>query len=446
MGPPAVPRYAILFKIFFWDDFIARRLAALLERRVVGEVWVVVDDTHGFVSGVTHDRVFRTREDDIIRLGLPDEPHGNLHWYNADYQLLAFSRAHADYAYYVMMEHDAAMPRALDAMLERVGGGGVDLVAHPLSDPVREWPWTPSLLEFWPVEKILNQLLAISVFSRRAVAYLWERRLAHAVDFARGTIREWPYCEGYVPTLLHEAGFSLAPLSDFGDTSRHDWWPPHHESELAAIPDGAFAHPVLAGKRYVASMLRFPPPETWLQDGSFLRAKLDRETPATVVPALVEAFMRRGDIPALVALRQAVADLGWHDCAFALEPLIDPARVAGETRPFAGVTHSVSTTRDQETPPETGCAWHMADLGRACWIREIRLRGPAGPLAFSVWHSANGRGWSLLARRESGTDGQPLVLAVPDGLLARFLRIEWEGPADPAPYALDIAGVVPDEE
>ncbi len=75
-----VAPYAVLFKIHYWDNSIARRITELQARCAAGELWVVVDDTNGYVEDVRHTRVFRTTEADMLRLGMPDYPKGRLNW------------------------------------------------------------------------------------------------------------------------------------------------------------------------------------------------------------------------------------------------------------------------------------------------------------------------------------------------------------------------------
>src|ERR1700722_8474571 len=441
MTPGPVPRYAVLFKTYFWDDFAARRFAALDERCAAGDLWVVVDDTRGFVPGISHDKVFRPRAPDFARLGLPDFPVGNPHWYNVDYQLLAFQEAHGDYPYYVMVEHDAVVLRDLDSRRRDVPDQHGVFVAMPGREPVRPWGWRPTLLGSWAEDSILYFLLNIAIFSHRAVEHLARRRRIDTARFASKELPFWPFCEGHVPTIMADAGFSIVPLDAFGSTDHMDWWPPYHESDLAGFPENSFAHPVLTGRRYVDSLLRYAPPEAWFQPASRLRAKLDQEAPELVVTALIEHFMIKEDIDALIALRRAVDDLGWHDCAFPLEPLVRPSRVAGDARELSEGSVGARRASRFWSDPSAPDPWRMVDLGGASWITAVSVRDHgANPL--SIWHSTDGRRWEMLERHTAGLpEDRPFVVECPEGLVARFVRVELRGLADPVRIGVVVLGM-----
>jgi hypothetical protein len=218
MAADRPPRYAVLFKTYFWDDFIARRLAALAARCAAADLWVVIDNTQGPVGGVMHDRILRTRETDMHRLGLPGYPEGQLNWYNLDYQLLAFHQAHPDYPFYFMTEHDAVVQTDVDALMVEVAARQIDFIAAPNRTPIEEWGWVETLKEIWLRDRILKQLLNISAFAQRAVEYLLMQRRSFSERFNTGELRAWPNNEGFVPSILRDAGFSLETLAHFGSS------------------------------------------------------------------------------------------------------------------------------------------------------------------------------------------------------------------------------------
>jgi hypothetical protein len=314
LNSDATPR-AVLFKTHFWDDFVARRFEALKSKCPGSDLWIIIDETSGPAGDIPHDKVFRTRDSDMYALGLPRQPGVNLNWYNVDYPLLAFHEAHAEYAFYIMVEYDAAVLRDLDSLGAEALNREIDLIAFTSGQPVEKWSWTKTLEALWPLDQIRSQLLCVAGFSERAVAHLMRTRREHAARDARGELRYWPFCEGFVPTALHAAGFKLESLTSFGATDYYNWWPPYHESELPEVPEPAFMHPVLNGERYVRSLLRFGNvAETWLTEPeSPFTLKLDLEPPAVVVPALIDALVRDENRAGLIALRQAVDQRGWSD-------------------------------------------------------------------------------------------------------------------------------------
>ncbi|HEY1931646.1 MAG TPA: hypothetical protein VGG99_06535 [Acetobacteraceae bacterium] len=311
-------RWAVLFKTHFWDDFVARRFEALKSKCPASDIWIYVDETSGLAGEIPHDKVFRTRDSDMYALGFPRQPVYNINWYNVDYPLLAFHESHAEYAFYIMVEFDAAVLLDLDNLAVEALSRGIDLIAFPSSQPVAEWSWSRTLVALWPLDQIRSQLLCVAGLSERAVAHLMTTRREHAARDARGELQYWPFSEGLVPTALHAAGFKLESLTSFGATDYYDWWPPYHESELGDVPEPAFMHPVLCGERYVRSLLQFENlAEVWLTESqSPLTLKVNLEPPAVVVPALIEALVRDGNWVGLTTLRQAIDDRGWHNPDF----------------------------------------------------------------------------------------------------------------------------------
>ena len=85
---------------------------------------------------------------------------------------------------------------------------------------------------------------------------LFERRVSLSRELAEGTIRRWPFCEGYIPTELALRGFKLAELSELGSTDLYDWAPAAAEEDLPRLQEHTFVHPVLDAKRYVQAMMK----------------------------------------------------------------------------------------------------------------------------------------------------------------------------------------------
>ncbi len=282
-----------------------------------------------------------------------------------------------------------------------------------------------------------------------------------ATRFATGELPTWPQSEGFVASALRDGGFRLDVLDSLGSTACLDWWPPYHESELPTLAREAFIHPVLSGPRYVESMLRYPPPESWFDPTSPLRRKLDLETPELVVPGLVRSLTARGSVAGMIALRQAVDDFGWHECAFDLDdrlrPFAEPGPPVNLALGCCAYQSSASPWSHAATPADDAALavsgtvtgdygfhtqkelqpWWQVDLGRPCIVREIRVFNRLTAESqranhLSIWRSGNGRNWSLVHRHVSdvpfgGADGNPLIVSCGDGAAARFIRVELNG-------------------
>ena len=271
-------RYALLFKAHSWDGFATRQLARAVAAAPSADVWVVTDDTRGPVGPVPHPLVFRVTEAMALARGYAGGTTGaSLFWYCTDYLHAMFQEAHPGYAHYVAVEHDVGVDVDLDAMVSRMAAEGIDYVGTPLRTPAEDWPWRRRHLAVYPAADLRTDLYCLSAFSRRAVESLRARRLAMSVAFARGDVAYWPSGEAFVPTEVALAGLRTETLGAFADLSRYDWWPPVHEDDLAALPRGAVAHPVLTGAAYVRSALRSEPrPLDILRPSSALRRRLSR--------------------------------------------------------------------------------------------------------------------------------------------------------------------------
>jgi len=281
------PRYAVIFRTHFWDDFADRQFKRLEGQVRSGDAYVLVDETRGHVAGIPTDRVFRLTDRQVIEAGYVDAGEGAVQWYSGDVPLYLFAAAHPDYDYYLQLEYDANIQTDLDSLIARLAAEKIDVVAMTEPSPDAEWPWLPTCLEVYPREEILHQLICISAFSSHALEQLSKARLAQAERYRAGDLKTWPYCEGFVPTESVRAGLKLCELSLLGTVASYDSWPPMLESRLPQVRGQAFVHPVLDGDRYVASLLKWNPGFKELAlPLSWLHRKLWRLGPAGYLKAL----------------------------------------------------------------------------------------------------------------------------------------------------------------
>lgn len=295
----AAPRCAVIFRIHFWDDFAQRQFDRLLAMADGTDVFVLVDETNGAVR-VPHDRVVRVTEGGLLAMGLARAGEGNLLWFNGDYPLYRFAELHPDYDYYLQLEYDVIVNRPIAAMIGAMAAGGVDYVGLTKGEPAADWFWLDTMLQAYPRAAIRKQLICLCAFSAAALRHLWQTRLAHSAAPSAA----WPFCEGFIPTELAQAGFVCAELSAFGDVTAYDHWPPYLERDGAAMTDHAFVHPVLDQPRYVASMHKYHIGlRGYLNPGSQFHRKLRRLAPMDYIRALAAsfAFKARRNIAAAAA-------------------------------------------------------------------------------------------------------------------------------------------------
>ena len=252
-----LPRYAVIFRTHFWDAFATRQLARLIEKTRSGDVFVLVDESNGPVAGIPHDKVVRLTKAQVLAHGFADAGEGNLLWFNGDYPLYVFRGLHGDYDYYLQLEYDVVFNLDLDALMRRIAADRVDFVGLTKGEPVSEWLWAASCLEAYAERDLRHQLICASVFSAAALDRLAARRLAQSDDYRAGRLRQWPMCEGFIPTEIALGGLKSGELSRYGGTDAYNHWPPFAEADLPTLTAATFVHPVLDQQRYIDSVLKY---------------------------------------------------------------------------------------------------------------------------------------------------------------------------------------------
>jgi hypothetical protein len=288
-------RYAVLMKVHYWDAFAERRLRHLCSKVGIGDVYVFVDETQGPIGQIAHDRVIRATESDMEKLELLLHPQGKLFWYNVDYPLYYFYLDNNSYDYFLMCEHDAVLNIDVDEFVQMAAAHLIDYVGFPLREAFSSWPHANTSNGVYPEYFTLhNWLSCISLFSRRSVEFLLERRQILTRSYKAGSIKTWPFNEVFIPTEMQNNDFLVRMLGDFGKAEKYDWWPPIHEDDLPSLQNQAFLHPVLDERRYVASCLRYSGSlRTYLSPESQLRRLLDRASSISSIPAVLKELTRR---------------------------------------------------------------------------------------------------------------------------------------------------------
>lgn len=284
-------RYAVLLKVHYWDDFVERRFQHLLRQVRTGDVYVFVDETHGPVGQIPHDRVIRATEREVEKLDILLHPPGKVFWYNSDYPLYFLLQENDSYDYYLMCEYDTVFNVDIDDFVSAAASKGVDYVGSPLANKLH---WTETCEGVYPDSTILyNWLNAISLHSKRSLEFLFQRRKSLTLRYKAGEIANWPYSEPFIPTEMHNNGFVVSKLGDYGKVENYDWWPPSHEKDLPLLQDQDFLHPILDEQKYVASCLRYARLQSYFWPNGQLRRLLGRTSPSSAMPAfLVEVFRR----------------------------------------------------------------------------------------------------------------------------------------------------------
>jgi hypothetical protein len=91
------PRYAVVFRTHFWDEFCDRQLDRLRARVGSGDIYVMVDQTRGPVKGIPTEKVYPVTDQAILDAGFVAAGEGSLQWYSGDVPLYLFRSAYPDY-------------------------------------------------------------------------------------------------------------------------------------------------------------------------------------------------------------------------------------------------------------------------------------------------------------------------------------------------------------
>jgi hypothetical protein len=439
------PTYAVLFRCHFWDDFCTRQLERLKQRCETGDVFVVVDETQGPVSAITHseDRILRVTGAAAEALGLAHIGDAAAFWYNADYPLHLFTRRYPDYRYYLMIEFDAVVNVGLDGLIARLDADGVDFVGEPIPVPTLTWPWLYTCEGWYAPEDIRKWLTCISVFSHRAAPTLFQRRVRASARVRAGEATVMPFCEAAVGTELHLAGFRLTPLHELGSTRCYGTFPPRPEEDLPLLAEESFLHPILDRRRFAAKLMS----ETTdipalLNEDNPTRGSLGNAAMAWALPLIHHHLYRIGDDAgcrrALDQLR-LYADSDWlrflgldaSNIAFG-KPAAQSSRSDWSLRPHDAAGAVVG-------PPSGAFSFHTLLEERPWWAVDLlsphsvsrvlvfnRLEIPNRANGLELYVSIDGRHWYLAGRHEGtpfgGWDGRPLDIAV--DRMIRFVRLE----------------------
>ena len=284
---------ATVFRTHFWDGFAQRQFDRLLAVSGGTDVIVLVDETRGPVA-VPHDRVVRVTEELLLAMGLPRAGEGNLLWFNGDYPLYALRRQCPDYGYYFQLEYDVVINRPIASLIAEVEAAAADYVGLTKGEAVQDWFWRDSCAGVYRLDQLRHQLICVSLFSGAALDHLFERRLSQGRALEEGRQASWPFCEGFVPTELALAGFVCRELSEFGDTSAYDHWPPYLEADAGLLAGHTFVHPVLDQRRYVDSLHKYRIGLAgYLNPASLFHRKLRRLPARQYLPVLTRSFMTK---------------------------------------------------------------------------------------------------------------------------------------------------------
>ncbi len=288
------PRYAVLFRTHFWNGYVQRQFDRLAKQVGAGDLFVMVDDTNGVVQGIPHDRVFRLTEKTATDAGLPRAGEGNMLWYNGDYPLYPFLAEHPDYDYYLQLEYDVVLNFPADTLIRQASAEKADFIGLTKGDPVPKWHWRYTCADVYDMAEVSYKLICLSLFSRRALEVLRDRRLELARRLEREPRMQWPFCEAFISTEIERQGLKTLDLANVCDTGTYDHWPPYLETELPKLATRPLIHPVLDESKYTESLLKYKIGLSgYLNPASLYHRKLRKLPAKSYLAALFTSFMNK---------------------------------------------------------------------------------------------------------------------------------------------------------
>jgi hypothetical protein len=209
--------YIAAFRTYGWDATIDELAARFFRACPSGHHIVLADESRGVVPMPKKYRKLSHSEDTGNRLGLPAYPAGRSLWYNVDYGLYFLYEAMPAFDHYVSSESDLAVNLSLEPMLRFAFEEKIDLITHRVKPSTPAWYWHRNGRAVF--ESPWQSLLCLMVLSNRAVKTLLAARQELARRFGGGALRQWPFCEAFVPSMMVMLGGArIARLEDFALT------------------------------------------------------------------------------------------------------------------------------------------------------------------------------------------------------------------------------------
>ena len=251
-----MPTYATVLTTDTWDGFVERQFDRTQANVRSGDMFVIANETAGPVKVPDRCRPLSISEETIRGLGLQILYDRTLFCHNLDYFYIHFYRKNPRYDYYVFLDYPVFIDTDVDALIQRAGQNGIGLIAQPLDVPLSTWVYSKPHASVYPPASLKGTLLPMVVLSNAALAHLTRRRFELSQRYTRHGDFFWPFCEAFVPTELHMAGFKAAALSEYGSVELFSWWPPTLDSTLKADRPEGFIHPLLDRPRYIKTLLQ----------------------------------------------------------------------------------------------------------------------------------------------------------------------------------------------
>lgn len=427
---------------------LARRLAYFSQGADLSqgvEFVILADESNGVLETGSFKKI--AHNSDFSEFGVANYPARLVLWYNGDYPLYVLRRAFPRATHLAMVEYDVAVNTDVVAIMRDAQARNIDLIADRLGPASPDWHWWPSLAPHFAQPMIA--FIQFIVVSARAVDALRERRQALMAAKVPDCDADWPFCEGFIPSVISGLEHAqMVKLDHYARLPCFDVSGHRHLHDPAVNQLGTISHPVVGETMLLNRLLeaKVGGVQAVFDPQSKLRQQLYFCDPATFSERLFAEILKLRSGAARGAYRDLARQLGW--------PMPKGEGNVARFRPTA--MSSVSQwSRDQDPEVESrggndgniqgGCGFHT-DFERDPWwqvdledfyaVERVvvfnRLDLPERCTRLSVSGSEDGRSWALCAVKLDdavfgGADGKPYVFAFAPPFRARFVRITLIG-------------------
>ena len=235
-------------------------------------------DAGGFTK-ISHD-------DDFSAFGLPNFPPENVLWYNADYPLYVLRRALPEATHYAMVEYDVAVNVDVPTILRDARQRNLDLIAHHIRIADPSWGWSKTIDKDF--DQPMRAFIPFLVISARAIDVLLAARLEIAQGRALTEQDDWPFCEGFIASVLAKNGMQMAELVNYADLTNFGHAGHRNVQDPAVSQFGTICHPVVEPESFIRRRLAEATPGMIFDPDSALLQELYFCEPADFMGELID--------------------------------------------------------------------------------------------------------------------------------------------------------------
>jgi hypothetical protein len=232
--------FVVAFRTHVWSPEI-KDLAVHIHKMAAGARFVILAD---FTKGILPIEQFEiiSNTDDFSAFGLPSFPPQQVLWYNADYPLYTLAEKFPAASHFAMIEYDVRVNVPIHPILSIASEENIDLVAHYIHEADGDWEWAPLIKRHF--QRPFQAFLPFMIISARAVRYLLRKRREGSQRSLK-EFEDWPFCEAFIPSALHEAGsFRWEELGIFANLKHYTFDSILHPSHPWAFQPGSIVHKV----------------------------------------------------------------------------------------------------------------------------------------------------------------------------------------------------------